>query len=745
MAGTIAFLVGVCWPVDLPWQFAVALLLLSGVVLWFFPFLRYLCFFVMGACYCSLRVSLLLSHALPPGVHEVVGVVSGIPERRAGRTVFGFELGSGGSVRLSWYGGAPELLPGQSWRLLVKLRTPRGFRNEGGRDYEHYLLRSGVVATGYVRQSSVNTMLGASWHIDALRYRVGAIFAGEPLLRALGIGDRSLMDASHREVLARTGTAHLLAISGLHIGMVAGLFGFIARMVWWLFPSQSFAAPRCAMSCGVVFAFVYALLAGFTLPTQRALLMLCFCAGALWMGRAVAWRVVLSRALLCVLLFDPLAVAAADFWLSFGAVSAIAFVLSARVAPVVESDESLLRRVVTFLLSRRWLAMQGAVCVAMLPLLLLWFGHYSLVSLPANLIAIPVVSLLLLPLVLFSILLSFWPALAAVSLSLAVTVLGLLWQFLSYLSALPWASVALPQPAWLPFLICCFGVVLLLLPAGVVPRVGGLLCLFALWLPGSYGVEPNGARVVMLDVGQGSAAVVMTQSHTLVLDTGPAKAGGWSAARSVILPFLRSRGRRHIDMLVLSHGDNDHAGGAADITSSLRVLDVRAGGGLAGYSACRRGQHWVWDGVHFSFLHPPDASWQGNDGSCVLRVAAAGKVVLLPGDIEQAGELELLASGADLNADILFVPHHGSRTSSMPMLLQAVSPEYALVSSGCGNRFGFPKKDIMDRYRELGSVMLSTATEGMVELYIAPDGVVSHDSWRHLERRVWYGWKCGPL
>ena len=749
MLAIIAFFAGVCaaWgELHVPWQLAAALLCLCGLAAFQFPFLRLLWLFVAGACYCSIRVAISLAAVMPAGDHEMVGVVVGIPSARVGRTVFEFDAADGPAVRLSWYGAAPELAPGQRWRLTVRLRNMHGSRNEGGRDYEGYLLRSGISGVGYVRDGEP---LGLSWNVDRLRHAVGSAFsaaaAGDmlPLLRALGIGDRSLMSSAHREVLARTGTAHLMAISGLHVGMVAGMAGLVAGMLWWLFPSQRFPAPRCAMAAGVALAFAYSMLAGFTLPTQRALLMLCFYVGALWLGRNVAWSVLLLRALLCVLLFDPLAPAAADFWLSFGAVAVITLALSARLQ-AGDRPSAWLPRLLSFLCGRGWLATQWAVSLGTLPLLLFWFGSSSLVSLPANIVAIPVVSLALLPLVLAAVALSPWPSLAAMPLAAGDAVMGWLWRYLEHLAALPWAALSLPPPDWTSMLLCCCGVLLLLLPRGVAPRIGGLACLLALWLPPSADMAPGEAHVVMLDVGQGSAAVILTQNKTVVVDTGAASADGWSAARSVIAPFLRGRGRRHIDMLVLSHGDNDHSGGAAELMRLLPVREVVAGAAMPGFDPCRRGRGWRWDGVDFSFLHPPDGSWHGNDGSCVLRVVASGRAALFPGDIEGAGEGALLeAAPGLLRADVLAVPHHGSRTSSTQEFVRTVRPLYALVSAGCANRFGFPKQDIMGRYRSLGAVMLSTAMEGMVEIRIASDGSMAHGTWRERGHRVWHGWACG--
>ena len=746
MIAAISFFLGICaaWGLFLvPWQLGLVLLVLCGFIALRFPFLRLFCLFILGICYCSVRVALSLSAALPAGDHELVGVVSGIPYASGNRTVFEFAVDDGPVLRLSWYDTDVELVPGDRWRLLVRLRTMRYSRNEGGRDYEAYLLRSGILGTGYVRASAVNSLLGHEVTVDWVRYAVGSVFSGAPLLRALGIGDRSLMTTDHREVLAHTGTAHLVAISGLHIGMVAGLFGLLARWLWCLFPSYRYAAPRCAMVLGMVAALFYSLLAGFTLPTQRALLMICFYAGALWCGRNVAWDVLLSRALVCVLLFDPLAPAAADFWLSFGSVSVIMFVLSTRFGRDDDDSMSWFARLARFLFGSGWLSTQWAVCLGTLPLLLFWFGSYSLVSLPSNIIAIPVVSLLVLPLVLLGVGLSPWPLLAAVPLSLGAGIMEWLWYYLEYMASLPWAVLSMPHPGWLATLLCCLGVFLLLLPRGVVPVSGAACCLLALWLPASDDMAFGEARVVILDVGQGSAAVVMTRSHTMVVDTGAAREGGWSAARSVIVPFLQSRGRHSIDMLVLSHGDNDHSGGVHDLVKLMPVHEIVAGGGMSGFPVCQRGQSRVWDGVHFSFLHPPGSSWQGNDGSCVLRVAVAGKVVLLPGDIERDAELELLGAVPDMRADILVVPHHGSRTSSTMAFLHEVRPLYALVSAGCGNRFGFPKQDIMDRYRALGAVILSTATEGMIEVGIASDGGISHSTWRQREQRLWRAWECG--
>ncbi len=649
-------------------------------------------------------------------------------------------------VRLSWYRSEHRPAPGESWRLLVKLRRPRGSMNPGGFDYAGWLYRQGIGATGYVRASEGNRRLappGTESALLRLRWRLGrAIDASVAspraagLLRALVIGDRSGLGAAERELLRRTGSAHLVAISGLHIGIVAG-FGMLLGRLWWRRSArlcQWLAAERAGAVIGLMAAVAYAALAGFSIPTQRALWMSLLLLGGIAIGRPPGHRSSLALAMLAVLLWDPAAVLAPGFWLSFMAVTVILITLGGRLRPAGAVSGLV--------------AVQGAVTLGLAPLLLTWDLPVSPLAPLVNLLLVPLFGLLLVP--------------AALSATLAVLgsppfgealygwlgiALEWLWQGLALADtgAADWPMASgFNLPGWGIALLGAGGA-LLLAPAGIPGRILGLVPMALLvWPPAAERPDHGDYWFDLLDVGQGMAAVVQTRRHVLVFDAGPRHAGGFDAGRTLVAPFLRWRGVTRIDRLVLSNGDRDHSGGAAGLLASLpatRILSGEPGRiALTRVARCRAGEEWRWDGVVFRFLHPGKGEdWRGNDASCVLRVEGPGGRLLLTGDIEERGERALVSSAASLlRAELVVVPHHGSATSSSPALVAAVAPRWALVSAGHGNRYGFPRPQVVARWRAAGARLLTTAEEGAIGFRVCADGpIVGPTGWRRQRGRYW--------
>lgn len=680
-------------------------------------------------------------------VLQLTGVITSVPQDRPGRSRFRFAIDKlrdargrahpvPGPVLLSWYAPPPRLVPGQRWRLRVKLKRPWGFMDPGVRDYEAWLYQQGIRATGYViRGRRAGVADSQAWtRVNSirsnLRARLRRILSGEPLaplVIALALGDRSDMTPAQWRILTRTGTSHLLAVSGLHIGLVAGLVFLLARLLWAICGEACLRlpAPRFAAFPALGAAAVYAVLAGFSVPTQRALVMLAAWLSATVLSRRRGIATVIGTALLLVLAIDPFCVLAPGFWLSFGAVSVLAVALTGY------PDRG-----------GAWWRVQVVVSIGLLPLLGYWFHQWPLASIPANLVAVPWVSLVTLPLILIScIALYINTSLGAALLHLACITLGPLWHLLAGAAAWKHALLPVPMPGVIALGTGIAGVMLAFLPRGVPCRWLALVWLLPLLWPGGIRPAPGELRFTLLDVGQGLSAIVRTADHVLVYDTGPRYSDRFNAGRAVVVPYLHSLGIGRIDLLIQSHGDNDHIGGLADVLRSLsvdRILSSVPGRiPASGARRCRAGQNWRWDGVEFRILNPPARGhFHGNNGSCVLRVTAGSHSLLLTGDIERRSEYSMLAAHVTLRSAVLVAPHHGSRTSSTSRFIAAVHPDYVLFPVGFHNRFGFPKQDIIDRYRHYGPRILDTAQSGAIDIRIGNAGISVH-SQRQTARRFW--------
>ncbi len=759
--GTLAFLIGIVAlqtlgelpATDGAW-FVVAL-----VCLWL-PSLRLVAAVFAGFLWAWLFAALVLSQELSSDLEGkdlvLEGVVATLPVKRDRLTRFEFditrmrhegeEVESPGRVRLSWYTDAPLLHAGEVWRLTVRLKRPRGFRNPGGFDYEGWLFHQGIRATGYVRKGSENQRLSTGvFGYTLTRWRQDVANALDDLLqdaprrgilRALAIGERKGIDADAWEVLTRTGTNHLVAISGLHIGLVATGVFFIGRWLWVLpgFTVRYVPAQKPAALAGLLAATVYAALAGFSIPTVRALVMVAVLLGTVILQRETLSSRTLALALLLIVMIDPLAVLSAGFWLSFGAVAVILYGMTGRLA--------------SRNLWWRWGRVQWLVCLGLAPLMFLLFQRTSLVAPLANLVAVPVVSLIVVPCVLVALLfLAWWPAAAHVLLMIADRVFGGLWTFLEALAELGHGQWLLPAVSAWTVGFACLGAVLLAAPRGWPARWLGAVCWLPLALARPAAPAPGDVWFTLLDVGQGLAVAVRTADHVLVYDTGPRFSATFNAGEAVVVPFLRHEGIGEVDVLMISNGDNDHSGGARSLTKALPVRRVLTGAdpeALGGLPAqrCQAGQHWRWDGVDFAVLHPDaDTHFTGNNRSCVLRIAAAGGTLLLPGDVEQAVEKRLVKEyGAALQAHVLIAPHHGSKTSSTEAFIEQVKPDFVLFPVGYRNRFGFPRNEITARYRAAGAQMLNTAKEGAMTFKLESQRrLVGPSRYRHAARRYWHG------
>lgn len=646
----------------------------------------------------------------------------------------------GRRVELGWYGPA-AFAPGEAWGMTLRLRAPRGFANPGGFDYQAWLLGQGVDATGYAVNKAPLVHLDDALcraPLDRWRYRLRArlerLLADEPQLGkllAVTLGDASRFSAADWELFARTGTTHLMVISGMHITLVAmlvmGLAGLAAR-AWpgalLLLPARSWGMLAAAPA-----TLAYGALAGMGVSVQRALLMVAVLFLFGLRERQLQPWLAYALALLAVLALQPLAAMQAGFWLSFITVGALLLAFAGRLAPPGR-------------VQLVWLP-QLVVAVALgCPLLLAGQAQAPLGPL-VNAVAIPLADLVIVPAALAGcLLLALGDAFAWPLLKLALFGLELLCALLRHAAAI---APELPAPApaadaW-RIALAALGTLWLLLPRGFPARAAGVVLLLPLLLPAR--TAPPLLELLMLDAGQGSAVVVRTATHSLVYDAGPRFSERFEAGGAIVAPALAWAGVRRLDRLVISHADNDHAGGAAGLLAAMPAADVIGGERVAGIALrrCTRGLTWEWDGVEFAVLHPPAAlPAADNNRSCVLRIAGAGRVLLLAGDIEAEAEAMLIGHARDaVQADVLLVPHHGSRSSSTPAFVAAVRPRFALVSAGYRNRFGHPHPEVLARYRAAGAEILETARHGAVRLRVGADGTIATpERWRVDHRRFWY-------
>lgn len=730
-----------------PW---LLLALAAGVTLW--KYLHHAALWLaLGCCWAAQDGAAYLSRLLPEPLERaellIEGRVASLPAADDTATRFLLHvddaslpgsgpLDFGGLVKLNWRGPQQRPRGGERWRLRVRLRQPRGFMNPGGLDYERWLFRQDIVATGYVRESAQNRRVAeAGWSPLALRQslreRIAARAGASPargVLNALLIGDRGGLGESEWQLFRATGTSHLVAISGLHIGLVALLAWTLVSALWrhagklplWL------PAPVAGAWGALLAAAGYAMLAGFSVPTQRALVMTAVFSLAVILRRNSRPLDGVALALLLVLLIDPRAPLAAGFWLSFTAVGVILLLIG---------------RYPQWRGWRMWIAIQLGLFVALLPLLVLWDLPAAPLAPLVNLLVVPWFSFVIVPGVL----------LTALLLLLAAPGAGLLLQLLLQcitltLEVLQIAAgqgelIALSPVSWWLALPAAAGALLLLLARRWYWRVAGAPLLLLLTWQQSAAV--GHLAVSVLDVGQGQSLVVETRGHTLVYDLGPQYPGGFNTAAAVVIPWLRSRGRDHVDMLVLSHDDNDHTGGAVRFVEQVRVDAIVTGQQMPRFgfssSRCHDAAPWRWDGVSLRFLKTTLAPRSDNDASCILLLEHAGGRVLISGDVTARVESALLGEyGELLRADLATMPHHGSRTSSSPAFIRGVNARQVIVSAGWKSRYGHPQEEILQRWRESGAAIDNTAESGAIRIAWDGHGGRTVTRYRHQARRFWH-------
>jgi competence protein ComEC len=692
------------------------------------------------------RLSQRLAPTLEGQTISIRGSVSSVPQLRADGVRFRFAPDAADGIppliELTWY--EPEWRPRAAERLAldVRLRRPRGFSNPGGMDQEARLLRDCVGATGYVRGARSEgrglrdvlrrpVLVARGEVYDAIRAALGERPA-TGIVAGLSVGLQDALSREQWRALARSGTSHLMAISGMHIGMQAAVAAWVAaRIARWRQRRGALGAQRdAAVVAGTLTALAYALLAGWSVPTQRTVLMIALVGVALRVRRRIGVADGLALGSLAVLALDPLAPLAIGFWLSFVAVAVILFVGTGHVRqPGVLSG---------------FAQVQLAVTIGLVPVIAGGFGSVSLVSAAVNAVAIPLYTLVIVPLVLLgtaAVLVA--PAAGTATLGAVAWLIEAPWPLIDAPAALPFAvsgMATLPVTGWL---LLTAGALAALAPLAMPGRLAGLLIVIALGLWRPVPPEHGALRLAVLDVGQGLATVVQTRRHVLVYDTGPLFRSGTDTGLLVVEPYLRSRGIRRVDLLVASHDDDDHVGGAASLSALLdvraRVASGRALDALGSVTRCRAGQGWEWDGVRFQWLHPGDPLPPGdNDRSCVLEVRAGSRTFLLAGDAERLAEQQMLDRGLAGPVDVVVVPHHGSRTSSSAAFVAALTPRWAVVSAGYRNRWGFPAASVVERWETAGAQVPRTSDSGAIEFDVNPDRPLDPPSrWRIDHPRPW--------
>lgn len=697
----------------------------------------------LAACLCAgllvgaIQGKHLLSQLLPPAWEgrdlELRGVVEGQPDfssHGGGTWRFNFKVEQWLSpgccaaqrLRLS-YRSSEILLAGERLELKVRLKRPRSYANPGGFDYARWLVSHDIHASGYVRQGrvldahfSLRNRLIQYLNDKLLRLEHGAV------LLALAVGERHALTDNQWTLFRQTGLSHLMAISGLHIGIAAGLGFLLGRLLALVVAAPSHGLP---VAMALLAALGYAWLAGFSVPTQRAWLMCGVALLSLLLSRKIGRWSCWSFALLVVLVVHPLASLQPGFWLSFMAVAILLLVFE---------QEQRWRSV----LRAQWLLLVG-----LMPLGLAFFGFFSPLSLPVNLLAVPLFSLVMVPLVLLSLcceILS--PALADWGWRLAdgtlAKVFATLQLLVDYLDDLM-LDYQPDRGVWLALAILAG---LLLMPRQIPARyLSLLLCLPVIdrWLEPveNPALRPDQVVVQVLDVGQGLAVLITTRHHALVYDVGPAYGGGFSLVEAAVLPALRAAQISWLDMLVISHNDNDHAGAHERLRQAFPDSALYAGEALPNSQPCRAGMRWRWDHVSFEFLHPQrDSSPSSNNQSCVLLVRSGESAVLLPGDIEASVE-PLLLPALPARISVLVAPHHGSKTSSSEAFVRRVRPTWVVFSAGYKHHFGHPAPEVVDRYLAVGSHQLNTASDGRIRFVLGANGVEHISTWRRERRFYW--------
>ena len=707
-------------------------------------------FFIIGFLwasafgYCQLHDRLLPEFEGVP--LTITGEIANLPDQDSKRA--NFELTNvrannicPNTLKLSWYNPTANLHAGEMWKFTVKLKRPHANFNLGGNDYESWLFMQKIGATGTVYAKTPPIHLAeAEWfshywfnfnHLrqiisDKLTSRYGENIS-TALLKALTIGDDNGLTSDNWDTFRITGVTHLIVISGSHIALVAGLVYFLTLKLWTYLNILRFSPPRAAALASLFTAIGYASLAGYVIPTKRAVIMLGMVAVASFYQRQFSHLQSFAIALLAMLIFNPTMLLSIGFWLSFLAVALILY----RVAGRLKSPPNWLNGV----------DIQLTVSLGLSPLLLFFFQQVSLIAVFVNLPAVPIVEVLIVPLALLLIPLMFiMPWLADKLFSMLDVVLRKFMFALESASVFELAIIDSSQLSFFTLILSCIGLLWLFAPRGIPARWLGLVLNLPLLFPIIPKLNYGEAIVTMLDVGQGLAVSVQTQNHWLLYDTGAKFPNGGDMGKNVVLPFFRYQGVKKLDTLLISHDDNDHSGGAASVLEKIKKVEqilTSVPEKFNSSTKCEAGQTWTWEGVIFKILSPAKTFEMDNNNSCVLKIETVKGSVLLTGDIEAAAENWLVENAREsLHANVLIAPHHGSKTSSTMSFLEAVKPEIILIPSGYRNQFHHPSKDVLARYQTINAKFFTSANSGALTVQLNSDGV-KVESLRETNGKYW--------
>ncbi len=641
-------------------------------------------------------------------------------------------------LRLSWYLPQDRLLElpqvGQLWQLQVKLRKPHGYSNPHGFDYEGWLFSKGIGATGYVLEEVDNRQLSEKPLdiISATRAhfaaRIAALLPDDDaaaVLMAIGVGARHKITREQWDRYAATGTSHLMAISGLHIGLAAGSMFLLCRVL--LAPICSRRNVRdLAVLVAILAAGAYALVSGMAVPAQRAFVMALAVAVAIALRRRIAGSMMLAVPGLLIFLLDPVAILLPGFKLSFSAVGILYICAQQHFRTTVFRICQYAGPVMTNV--RRLVYLQFALLAGLFPLTVFIFDRVAIAAPFVNLLALPIFNFFTVPLCLFGMLLDGpMQGVGDALLSWAYESIRVVLMLVDFVAERPSLRYAVPAFGATIAVVAVLPTLHAILPPAWPGRRLAWIAIIAVLLYKPTPPPQGCLDYSVLDVGQGLAVVLRTSQHVLLFDTGPAFRSGSNTAELVILPFLQSVGIEKLDKLIVSHADQDHAGGFPALLRALQIDQIvvgeRIGQSKSSQSLCAAGYHWTWDEVNFEVLHPRNSSaWRGNDLSCVVLVSIGDMRLLLTGDIEAPVEKLLLHATALTRVDIVLVPHHGSGTSSSQPFVATLQPALAIVSAGFGNRWGMPRTDVVQRWEDAGATLLNTATAGAISQRLCRSG-----------------------
>ena len=703
-----------------------------------------LLFFIMGFGWMSLFSNQILQSNIDEKFFNtpisVIGTIQDIPRINSEKTQFIFNVSEPfkGKIKLSWHNQLQtNLHSGDKWKLLIKIKHNNGYQNEGGFDYEQWLFYQQFNATGYVRRSDVNQLMfnNATPSINSIRQNIQQHLSSSlshlefmGVINALIIGDRSLINQDHWELFKATNTTHLSVISGLHIGLISGFIFLLSSYLWRQCNRCTLKLPASVFGAyfGLLSALLYALVAGFSIPTQRAFIMASVIFLSIILRRHHNIWQLYGGALMLVLISNPLSVFSVGFWLSFYVVAVIIYGASHH-----QNKHWLFRL----------LYIQLLISVSTLPLIAWFFSLGSILSPIANLVAIPVFSFITTPFSLLGVLFSYIQlhSLSDIIFSIANQSLIYLSLFLQYLQTAEFNQwhYTLKSTAGLVLLIMV--ILLILLPSALKLRKIALILLVVIWFQPIEKLKYGEAIITTLDVGQGLSHVVRTQNHTLVFDTGARYRSGFNVGEAVILPYLRTHQINLIDLLIISHGDNDHIGGLDSLLENTKVNKILSSvpdktSQVA--SLCHTSSSWQWDGVSFQMLNISHY-FTGNNASCVLKISSKDHSAILTGDIERKAELHLIKTwGKQLKSDILISPHHGSKTSSSEQFLTAVAPKWVIISSGYKNRFNHPAAIVTDRYQQHKINTLNTNCSGQIDIKLSDK--ITLERYRQAQKRYYW-------